>query len=251
MVKGVTDGLDARAGDQRRRLPRRGRRADTLTMRSATRTRSCSSCPRASRAKVDKNKVDPHLRPTATSLGQTAAKIRELRPPEPYKGKGVKYAEEVIKRKVGKAGATAAAAASSRSAASEQTETDVMASKSKLESRKKRHRSLRKRIRAPPSVPAWSVFRSAHAHLRPGHRRPDAARRWSPPPTSPKKAAAAAASSTGDQEERARQEGRRGDRQAAAWRRASQGRLRPQRLQVPRPRQGASPTAPAKRGLEF
>ena len=39
-------------------------------------------------------------------LGQTAAKIRELRPPEPYKGKGVKYAEEVIKRKVGKAGAT-------------------------------------------------------------------------------------------------------------------------------------------------
>ena len=39
-------------------------------------------------------------------LGQTAAKIRELRAPEPYKGKGVKYVEEVIKRKVGKAGAT-------------------------------------------------------------------------------------------------------------------------------------------------
>jgi large subunit ribosomal protein L6 len=38
------------------------------------------------------------------SLGQTAAIIRQLRPPEPYKGKGIKYANEVIRRKVGKAG---------------------------------------------------------------------------------------------------------------------------------------------------
>ncbi len=38
------------------------------------------------------------------ALGQTAAVIRRLRPPEPYKGKGIKYAEEVIRRKVGKAG---------------------------------------------------------------------------------------------------------------------------------------------------
>ena len=38
-------------------------------------------------------------------LGQTAAKIRELRKPEPYKGKGIKYVEEKIRRKVGKAGA--------------------------------------------------------------------------------------------------------------------------------------------------
>lgn len=37
-------------------------------------------------------------------LGLTAAKIRHFRPPEPYKGKGVKYAEEQIKRKAGKAG---------------------------------------------------------------------------------------------------------------------------------------------------
>jgi len=36
-------------------------------------------------------------------LGETAAKIRDLRPPEPYKGKGIKYREEVIKRKAGKA----------------------------------------------------------------------------------------------------------------------------------------------------
>lgn len=35
-------------------------------------------------------------------LGETAAKIRAFRPPEPYKGKGVKYVEEQIRRKVGK-----------------------------------------------------------------------------------------------------------------------------------------------------
>ena len=38
-------------------------------------------------------------------LGVTAAKIRGLRSPEPYKGKGIKYAEEIIRRKAGKAGA--------------------------------------------------------------------------------------------------------------------------------------------------
>ncbi|MBA3671044.1 MAG: 50S ribosomal protein L6 [Gemmatimonadaceae bacterium] len=37
-------------------------------------------------------------------VGQVAAEIRSLRPPEPYKGKGVKYAGEVIRRKAGKAG---------------------------------------------------------------------------------------------------------------------------------------------------
>ena len=37
-------------------------------------------------------------------VGQYAAEIREKRRPEPYKGKGIKYADEVIRRKVGKAG---------------------------------------------------------------------------------------------------------------------------------------------------
>lgn len=36
-------------------------------------------------------------------LGQAAANIRGFRPPEPYKGKGIKYKEEIIQRKVGKA----------------------------------------------------------------------------------------------------------------------------------------------------
>ncbi len=38
-------------------------------------------------------------------VGEVAAKIRSLRPPEPYKGKGVKYAGEHIRRKAGKSGA--------------------------------------------------------------------------------------------------------------------------------------------------
>ena len=38
-------------------------------------------------------------------VGQFAAEIREKRPPEPYKGKGIKYVDEVIRRKVGKTGA--------------------------------------------------------------------------------------------------------------------------------------------------
>ena len=37
-------------------------------------------------------------------VGQYAAEIREKRAPEPYKGKGIKYADEVIRRKVGKTG---------------------------------------------------------------------------------------------------------------------------------------------------
>ena len=55
-------------------------------------------------ASIDKSKItltgiDNEL------LGLTAAKIRSFRKPEPYKGKGIKYAEEVIKRKAGKSGA--------------------------------------------------------------------------------------------------------------------------------------------------
>jgi large subunit ribosomal protein L6 len=35
-------------------------------------------------------------------LGETAAKLRALRKPDPYKGKGIKYSDEVVRRKVGK-----------------------------------------------------------------------------------------------------------------------------------------------------
>lgn len=41
-------------------------------------------------------------------LGETAARVRRIRPPEPYKGKGIKYADETIRRKAGKAAKAAA-----------------------------------------------------------------------------------------------------------------------------------------------
>jgi len=59
--------------------------------------------PAGIEAKVDGNKltlsgIDKEL------LGETAARIRRVRPPEPFKGKGIKYENEVIRRKAGKSG---------------------------------------------------------------------------------------------------------------------------------------------------
>lgn len=60
--------------------------------------------PEGVTATIEKNNIiklagiDKHL------LGQTAARLRSLRAPEPYKGKGVKFAEEHIQRKAGKTG---------------------------------------------------------------------------------------------------------------------------------------------------
>jgi len=60
-------------------------------------------------AKVEKQTVITLEGADRQVLGETAAMIRELRPPEPYKGKGVKYAEETIRRKAGKAAGTTGA----------------------------------------------------------------------------------------------------------------------------------------------
>lgn len=56
-------------------------------------------------AAIDKNNVIRLSGIDKELLGHTAASIRSLRPPEPYKGKGIKYAEEHIIRKAGKTGA--------------------------------------------------------------------------------------------------------------------------------------------------
>ena len=37
-------------------------------------------------------------------VGETAARVRKTRPPEPYKGKGIRYNDEIVRRKAGKAG---------------------------------------------------------------------------------------------------------------------------------------------------
>jgi large subunit ribosomal protein L6 len=55
-------------------------------------------------AVVEKNTILKLSGIDKEQLGQMAASIRQLRPPEPYKGKGVKYVEERIVRKAGKSG---------------------------------------------------------------------------------------------------------------------------------------------------
>jgi large subunit ribosomal protein L6 len=63
--------------------------------------------PRGVTAKVERQVIVTLEGPDRELLGQAAAAIRALRPPEPYKAKGVKYAEETIRRKAGKAAAGA------------------------------------------------------------------------------------------------------------------------------------------------
>ncbi|NCN26838.1 50S ribosomal protein L6 [bacterium] len=61
--------------------------------------------PESVTAKVEGNTTVILESPDKALLGDVAAKIRSLRPPEPYQGKGIKYAEETIRRKAGKAAA--------------------------------------------------------------------------------------------------------------------------------------------------
>ena len=58
--------------------------------------------PEGITAEIDKQTAITLKGADKALLGETAAKLRSLRKPDPYKGKGVKYAEEVIRRKVGK-----------------------------------------------------------------------------------------------------------------------------------------------------
>ena len=55
---------------------------------------------------VDRNVIIKVSGIDRQKVGQFAADVRSLRPPEPYKGKGVRYVGEQVRRKVGKAGAT-------------------------------------------------------------------------------------------------------------------------------------------------
>jgi len=59
--------------------------------------------PEGVTAEVDKNQVVTLKGIDKAVLGQTAATIRSFRPPEPYKGKGVRYLDEYVQRKAGKA----------------------------------------------------------------------------------------------------------------------------------------------------
>lgn len=61
--------------------------------------------PQAVRCEIDKQTEVKLESADNELLGQVAAKIRALRKPEPYKGKGIRYSDEHIRRKAGKAGA--------------------------------------------------------------------------------------------------------------------------------------------------
>ena len=103
MVEGVTNGLHEDPRDPGRRLPRVACAAPTLELnvgyshsvvKNATAGDHASRCPSQTQVIVkgiDKQKV-----------GQVAAEIRTVRPPEPYKGKGIRYEGEYVRRKVGK-----------------------------------------------------------------------------------------------------------------------------------------------------
>ena len=100
MIVGVTQGfervLDVIGVGYRVEL-----KSDVLTMSLGYSHPVVYKLPKGISASVEKNRIvlsgiDKEL------LGSAAATIRKFRSPEPYKGKGIKYAEEQIKRKVGK-----------------------------------------------------------------------------------------------------------------------------------------------------
>lgn len=107
MVKGVTEGwkreLEINGVGYRAEVS-----GDSITFALGYSHPIVFKLPKSVTAKVEKNRLTL-VSSDKDELGQVSAKIRELRPPEPYKGKGVKYVEEVIKKKVGKAAATGGA----------------------------------------------------------------------------------------------------------------------------------------------
>jgi large subunit ribosomal protein L6 len=101
MVKGVTDGWTKTL-----ELIGTGYRAEavnnTLTLNVGYSHPVIFESPEGISFKVEKNKItiegiDKEL------VGSIAEKIRKVRPPEPYKGKGIKYEDEIVRRKAGKA----------------------------------------------------------------------------------------------------------------------------------------------------
>ncbi len=108
MVKGVSDGFEKKL-----ELEGIGYRVSAEGERTLKFSLGFShpvefKAPEGIQLRVEKNTVtvsgaDREL------VGQVAAQIRELRPPEPYKGKGIRYQGEVIRRKAGKRAVTAGA----------------------------------------------------------------------------------------------------------------------------------------------
>jgi large subunit ribosomal protein L6 len=101
MVQGVTTGFEEDPRTGRRRLPRRdeGQRPVAAARASATTSTSSRRRHHLRGAEADRNQDRRHRQ---AAVGQVAAEIRGFRPPEPYKGKGVRYTGEKVRRKEGK-----------------------------------------------------------------------------------------------------------------------------------------------------
>ena len=220
--RGFTQG----ARDRRRRLPGHGpgrRRSSSWPSASATRSRStpptaspsrCRRRPASSCRGIDKEMV-----------GQVAADIRKIRKPEPYKGKGVRYAGEDVQpqgRKGGEVSMASRQATSSRRAS-------------------RRHHRVRKKVRGTAERPRLAVFRS-NKHIT-AQVIDDLTGRT------------LAAACTVEADLRAGRHGQQGGgrhrrppgRRAGQGRRRRAGRVRPRRLPLPRPGRGARRRRPRSR----
>ena len=104
MVKGVTDGFEKKL-----ELKGIGYKAelkdDKLILFLGFSHPIEFAVPSDIKIKIDKNIISLSGI-DKVKIGQTAARIRSFRPPEPYKGKGIRYVGEVVRRKIGKRAAT-------------------------------------------------------------------------------------------------------------------------------------------------
>ncbi len=101
MVKGVTDGFEKRL-----EIKGVGYKAESdgvnLTLAVGYSNPVKFKAPQGVKIEVEKNNVIALKGIDKQLVGETAAKIRRIRPPEPYKGSGIKYQDEHIRRKAGK-----------------------------------------------------------------------------------------------------------------------------------------------------
>jgi len=77
-------------------------KGDTLELALGFSHPSLVKIPAGIKVTVDKNVAILVEGCDAQSVGQFAANVRSIRPPEPYKGKGVRYEDEVVRKKAGK-----------------------------------------------------------------------------------------------------------------------------------------------------
>jgi large subunit ribosomal protein L6 len=105
--EGRGDAVRARARDPGRRLPREAS-GKKLTLLLGFSHPIEITVPEGLSVSVDRNVIVRIEGIDRRRVGQFAANLRALRPPEPYKGKGIRYVNEHVRRKVGKAAAGAA-----------------------------------------------------------------------------------------------------------------------------------------------